>query len=1365
MSMMSSVNAVIRECSNFTIRNSVLNNIQGNATIIRFGDGTLSRSVIEDYMRGVTVLPPVNTRKMEKDSLIRLIRHLPRAEAAYNDYQSQKKNGLCLKGTRETLLGELGSWLDDPTKSRIYVLSGLAGIGKSTIAYTFASRADKLGIIGASFFFSRDESDRKTAKKFFTTIAYQLCLYDKAFAKAIGDALLNGRGSAAITKGLNEQLEALILEPLRDVVKSRVQPTVIVIDALDECDDRDATTVLASLERLVQTFPSFKVLLTTRPQPHLDHRLRNHDVFYLQNIEDKVINNDIRLYLKSSLSRDNVADCLPDLIDEWSADDEKVEYLVTAAGKLFIVASTAVRLILDTTAHNPASQMQLLMVDSKLRFNDLESFYVVILQRALPAKCSIKIAERFKTIIGAILFIQEPLPVTALQHFTLTYSLDDIVAVLKDLKSVITDEHTIPRIYHKSFSDFLTETCHKHFDIHIISESQHKSLANCCFRILNKHLKRNILNLAGPGRFMDNTAGLERQGISDDRFRERISLELDYACSYWAIHLQGASIDNFDTGHQELVQELSIFANDHLLHWIEAMSWICKLDLACRALRDVHVLLNSKSTSGELREMFSDALRFISKFYLVIQRSALHTYYSALSFTPTETLLYKRYQKETIGNIYQVAGVPKKWGDVIAHPNHEEVDQVLFSQDSSMFASLSGRHTKFWDAVTGAPMGTIVDKVSAITDDFSTAASYNDSTITLHDVNSCTSLATLSVAPASIVKLAISPDGCRLAAALSDDTVCLWNWKSVDPVAQFTEFAWDKERHHCYLSFNSSGDRLVFESDDGMMLRNGISGEFVAEMKHVKSKCYPSCVAFSRDGSRLAYRDQGQLLLLDGEAGTLIANNELKEPGSMIAISGDGTLIAIDQGLFIMLWNLNSMNSLKVYRSIKFWERPSMSSIAFHHDSVFVTIRTLPGVFRNAVIHDVELCVRLYWKNGLRSWHRDRHWQSWNFFRHLKYHQNRSFDFIMGVSSDNTRAIIGSSAASLQLLDFGDALLRPPRVLMWRNPFMALWSLMVYGWKESGSVPHRLATPVTRLHFSPDCLRLASCHDDGTIGLWDTSCTRQLITTLKFPGWKVESCVFSADGSHLVSASFGSTIELWDCRKGLRFGTLKPEYPTVTSMVFLRGMLAVRSQTDHDSDPPKSDITLWNIKTLRPIVTVTNDSSELSELFHHDTMLVYYKERRLSEDIYVIVWDAEKRAPHAAIPMASLPNSVEGMVMSPDKSKLVMQLDDGNLKSFDLINGSEEIMLTSRREDLDWDWLPPTRSWHGVPVWLHQSTDNGTYCVSARSRDGVLIPLLWIEGVADLGVHHVARGSSMFALRYDFNHIIVLRQSPTGSFD
>ena len=58
------------------------------------------------------------------------------------------------------------------TEFLIYVLSGLAGIGKSTVAQTIAERAANLGILGASFFFSRNEADQRSAEKFVTTIAF-----------------------------------------------------------------------------------------------------------------------------------------------------------------------------------------------------------------------------------------------------------------------------------------------------------------------------------------------------------------------------------------------------------------------------------------------------------------------------------------------------------------------------------------------------------------------------------------------------------------------------------------------------------------------------------------------------------------------------------------------------------------------------------------------------------------------------------------------------------------------------------------------------------------------------------------------------------------------------------------------------------------------------------------------------------------------------------------------------------------------------------------------------------------------------------------------------------------------------------------
>src|ERR1700760_2999070 len=177
--------------------------------------------------------------------------------AAFNDYMSQdKKRAMCFGNTREALLKDISQWVPALDKAPIYVLSGLAGIGKSTVAQTVAARSDDLHSLGASFFFSRGEIDRRNAQKFFTTIAYQLCVYDQEFAHAIGSALLTKQGSDATTKGPARQLDALILNPLRDIVKSRSRPIIIVVDALDDCDHEDGLTILAAFNRLVQDLPS-----------------------------------------------------------------------------------------------------------------------------------------------------------------------------------------------------------------------------------------------------------------------------------------------------------------------------------------------------------------------------------------------------------------------------------------------------------------------------------------------------------------------------------------------------------------------------------------------------------------------------------------------------------------------------------------------------------------------------------------------------------------------------------------------------------------------------------------------------------------------------------------------------------------------------------------------------------------------------------------------------------------------------------------------------------------------------------------------------------------------------------------------------
>src|SRR6266704_5258830 len=103
---------------------------------------------------------------------------------------------------------------------------------------------------------------------------------------------------------------------------------------------------------------------------------------------------------------------------------------------------------------------------------------------------------------------------------------------------------------------------------------------------MNKYLKRNIWDLGDPARFMDNAEGLAAQGISEDQLHGKIPAELRYACIYWMNHVEGA-----DTVDTDLMKECETFTSEHLLHWLETLSWVGKLDIAHRALRSVPTLL------------------------------------------------------------------------------------------------------------------------------------------------------------------------------------------------------------------------------------------------------------------------------------------------------------------------------------------------------------------------------------------------------------------------------------------------------------------------------------------------------------------------------------------------------------------------------------------------------------------------------------------------------------------------------------------------------------------------------------------------------------------------------------------------------
>jgi hypothetical protein len=181
-------------------------------------------------------------------------------DAGYHSGNRKK----CLRGTRVKVLETIETWVHQDGTRRVYWLNGVAGTGKTTIAHSLAERMFAGGDLGGSFFCSRDFAHRKSLDFIFPTLAFQLAhKYPDFRAHLVKTIKSNpdvGHGS------LENQLKQLLVEPLQSTGLS----TVIIIDALDECEDRQpASAILSLLSREIDHIPLVKFFITGRPEPHI----------------------------------------------------------------------------------------------------------------------------------------------------------------------------------------------------------------------------------------------------------------------------------------------------------------------------------------------------------------------------------------------------------------------------------------------------------------------------------------------------------------------------------------------------------------------------------------------------------------------------------------------------------------------------------------------------------------------------------------------------------------------------------------------------------------------------------------------------------------------------------------------------------------------------------------------------------------------------------------------------------------------------------------------------------------------------------------------------------------------------------------
>ena len=511
-------------------------------------------------------------------SLLKNMHHI--ADAGFSSGNVDR----CLRGTRTDVLLQIEQWALYEKEKRIFWMNGPPGTGKSTIARTFAEISFFDGRLGASFFCSRDFRDRSNLQVIFPTLAFQLAHRYPQFQEQLLRILRAdpdaGRGS------LRTQLEKLIIHPLKATQIS----TLIVIDALDECKDKEPTSALLSLlSRYIYEIPEVKILIASCPEPPIQEGFRLEslrpitDVLNLHNVDRFSVDEEIGVYLRTRLTKiKRKRGCK--FPEEWP-NSHDTDILCKKAGGLFIHASKLVKFITSKN-HLPTERLDLILHSQGViheAWNDI--IYTQTLKRVFQDVDTgeQELYSHCRTIIGAVTVAFHPLSRKVLSDLVRKYRApSDICTALRFLHSFldVPDSEDDPiRLFHQSFIHFLTDrTRCKDRRFFIVPSVHHEDILFSCLGLMKDRLKKNICDL-------EDYAVLEQVEDLSARRQTRIGSSLEYACRFWTRHL--ASILRSGPHVKRVHEAVGEFFAGRLLCWVEVLSILGCLEVAVYAIDDI----------------------------------------------------------------------------------------------------------------------------------------------------------------------------------------------------------------------------------------------------------------------------------------------------------------------------------------------------------------------------------------------------------------------------------------------------------------------------------------------------------------------------------------------------------------------------------------------------------------------------------------------------------------------------------------------------------------------------------------------------------------------------------------------------------
>ncbi|CCO35997.1 hypothetical protein BN14_10119 [Rhizoctonia solani AG-1 IB] len=1132
--------------------------------------GRLSRSA------NMLTLSSANRQEMDKDS--RLDRMSPAKSAMYNSAESHDiKRGSCAPQTREVQIRLLLDWACTPESGRTCWINGMAGTGKTTIAHTVCTKLDEACALGASFFCSRVIPECRQAKQIIPSIAYQLARFSVTFHHALDKVLQSDPDTH--TRTLDKQYKKLIVEPLLQTKGTLPADFIVVIDALDECENEETVGQILDLILSPESNLPIRFLVSSRPEREITQRMsgraneHNEAQLVLHDLNSDTVKADIALYMRYELRRVPLND------DQW-------ERITASCGNLFIYASTICRYIEEAYKADTLDEVVSSFVGAhpgsapQLGTDTIDQLYRTILENAFnnPKLISINVQRTMK-LLQTVLYAMEPLTTSALASLLALRDANQVEALLKPLRSVlnITQEAGLVTTLHASFPDFMLSP-NRSGRFHCLPAIHHGVMAEACLRTIDAtEPKFNICALPSSYLYDWEVPDLE------ERISRSISPGLTYACQYWSTHLK------LSKHRDELIDGVRNFFLSRLLLWMEVVNLANYLDLRERyasIIRDAERWCGERNAPEDLIRLAHDAWEFVSIYFgNDVCFSTPHIYVSMLAFWPRHRPISTAYIPRTSG-LVEPTGTAIHQREVALKGTWRvskcEVDSINVSGNGNLLVAVTGHSIEVIDATTGAKMFSIP---------------YDS--------------------PLTRVPVAMSPDGTKVAVGDSSSTLCIWSIGHGDSI---TNPLPDDTRGVESIVCSADGSRIACGLKNGDVYIYGLQQE---AFSRGPLKCHTSSIwsaAFAPNNLHLASASEDNTVQIwDVQTGQRVGEPLEGRSSHVMSMSYfiDGPRLAFaSQDLSVRVWNPQTRRDL--LGPLTGHSSP-ISFVAFSPNGAFVASASSDGIILvhdahsgqiafaplnghtdsvNSVIFSID-SARLFSSSN------DGTVRMWN-IQDLNPPDTQSPTSVLSAilsirySHDGLRVVSGSKDGAVHVWDVrtGDMVLGPLRSHDWiitsvdyspKDVYIASGSYdkTVRIWDAStGQDIHGPMRGhdgwVNCVRFSPDNLVVFSGSSDGTIRIWDVSTGQQLAELFR-GNLPIQSVGISPDGQRVVCGSLDGSVRVIDRNTGDTLLGLIKAYPYgLYSIDFSPNGMRLVSGSD---DSPK----IWDAQTgEQPVVCGDN---------------------------------------------------------------------------------------------------------------------------------------------------------------------------------